>query len=66
VILGNVIAFDVRIVQAATAADGSFETLETGDPDAAPLRGIEVRIRCVDPSSDRTRELKVVHSFGGM
>jgi hypothetical protein len=66
VILGNVIAFDVRIVQAATAADGSFETRETGDPDAAPLRGIEVRIRCVDPSSDRIRELKVVHSFGGM
>ena len=64
VILGNVIAFDVRIAEAGPLADRSFETKEDGDPAAAPLRGIEVRIRCVDPVTDRVRELKVVHSFG--
>jgi len=65
VILGNVIAFDIKIVQAAEAVDGSFETRENADPAAQPLRGVEIRIRCVEPSSGRIRELKVVHSFGG-
>ena len=64
VILGNVIAFDVRIAEAGQPADRSFETREDGNPSGAPLRGVEVRIRCVDPASDQVRELKVVHLFG--
>ena len=64
VILGNVIAFDVRIAEAGPLADRSFETTENGDAAAGPLRGIEVRIRCVNPGTDRVREVKVVHSFG--
>jgi len=69
VILGNVIAFDVRIAEGgqppgAQPVDKSFETRENGDPDAPPLRGIEVRIRCVEPSSNQIREFKVVHVFG--
>jgi prepilin-type N-terminal cleavage/methylation domain-containing protein len=63
VILGNVIAFDVRIAEGGQPADRSFETREDGDPSGAPLRGLEVRIRCVDPSSNQVRELKVVHLF---
>jgi hypothetical protein len=68
VILGNVIAFDVRIARGGQApggqpVDGNFETKENEDPDAAPLRGIEVRIRCVEPSSNQIREFKVVHLF---
>jgi hypothetical protein len=66
VILGNVIAFDVRISDGGELADRSFQTSETGEANAAPLRGIEVRIRCVDPVTDRVRELKVVHSFGAL
>jgi len=62
-ILGNVIAFDVRIAEDGEPADESFETREDGDPSGAPLRGLEVRIRCVDPSSNQVRELKVVHLF---
>jgi len=64
VILGNVIAFDIRLVEGAAPVDRSFQTSEDGDPKGAPLRGIEIRIRCVDPVADRVREFKVVHSFG--
>lgn len=63
VILGNVIAFDVRVAEGGQPADRSFETRENGNPSGAPLRGLEVRIRCVDPSSNQVRELKVVHLF---
>jgi prepilin-type N-terminal cleavage/methylation domain-containing protein len=68
-ILGNVIAFDVRISRGeqqppALPVDQSFETTENGDPEGAPLRGVEIRIRCVNPASDQVRELKVVHLFG--
>ncbi len=64
VILGNVIAFDVRVAEGGQPADRSFETREDGEAGGAPLRGLEVRIRCVDPASDQVRELKVVHLFG--
>lgn len=64
VILGRVIAFDVRISDGATPADVTFETRENGGATAAPRQGVEVRIRCVDPATDQVRELKVVHSFG--
>jgi len=68
-ILGNVIAFDVRISTGeqqppAPPVDQSFATTENGDPEGAPLRGVEIRIRCVNPASDQVRELKVVHLFG--
>jgi hypothetical protein len=69
VILGNVIAFDVRISRggpqsAALPVDQSFETRENEADAAPPLRGVEIRIRCVNPASDQVRELKVVHLFG--
>lgn len=63
VILSNVIAFDVRIAGAGALGNSSFQTREDGDPAGAPLRAIEVRIRCVEPTSDQVREIKVVHSF---
>lgn len=64
VILGNVIAFDVQLATAGAPGNASFETKEDGDPAGVPVRGIEVRIRCIETSSDQIREIKVVHSFG--
>lgn len=66
VLLSNVVAFDVRLVGSAATAptDQPFETRENGDPDAIPLRGIDVRIRVVEPGTGQVRELRVVHSFG--
>lgn len=67
VILSNVIAFDVRIWSAGDYTDGSFGTQydETKSPPApAPLRGVSLRIRCVEPSSGQVRQVTVVHSFG--
>ncbi len=65
VLLTNVVSFDVKLVlsTATVANDQTFETREDGDPAAAPLRGIAVRIRAIDPSTGQIRELKVVHSF---
>ncbi len=65
VLLTNVVSFDVKLVlsTATVADDQTFETREDGDPAAAPLRGIAVRIRAIDPSTGQIRELKVVHSF---
>ena len=31
-----------------------------------PLRGVEIRIRCVEPTSKQIRQVTVVHSFEGM
>ncbi len=64
VILGNVVAFDVKIMTGAGTTNQTFETHEDGDATAPPLNGIEIRIRCVEPSSGLPREFKVVHSFG--
>jgi len=66
VLLGNVIAFDVRLIDSAAAAvtDQSFETRVDGNPATAPMRGIDVRIRSIEPTTGQIRELKVVHSFG--
>ena len=36
---------------------------ETSPPYPVPLRGIEVRIRCYDPSSKQVRQITVRHSF---
>jgi prepilin-type N-terminal cleavage/methylation domain-containing protein len=50
-------------------ADGEFtfpsETgeLETAPPYPFPLRGIEVRIRCYEPSSRQVRQMTIRHTF---
>ncbi|MCE2725969.1 MAG: prepilin-type N-terminal cleavage/methylation domain-containing protein [Planctomycetaceae bacterium] len=36
---------------------------ETSPPYPVPLRGIEVRIRCYEPSSNQVRQMTVRHSF---
>jgi hypothetical protein len=46
--------------------DGVFEDLgevETMPPYPYPLRGIEVRIRCWEPSSRQVRQVTVRHTF---
>ena len=46
--------------------DGAFEDLgevETMPPYPYPLRGIEVRIRCWEPSSRQVRQVTVRHTF---
>ena len=71
IILGNVIAFDVRAFMpgGSSYTDQSFNTNyqdnvapTVGDP----LRGVEIRIRCVEPTSKQIRQVTVVHSFEGM
>jgi hypothetical protein len=37
--------------------------LETSPPYPWPLRGIEVRIRCYEPSSRQVRQVTVRHTF---
>ena len=71
IILGNVITFDIKALKAGEAAytDQSFNTdYQDGvAPTAgAPLLGVEVRIRCVDPSSKQVRQITVVHTFEGL
>lgn len=71
IILGNVITFDFKALKAGEAAytDQSFNTnYQDGvAPTAgAPLLGVEVRIRCVDPSSKQVRQITVVHTFEGL
>jgi prepilin-type N-terminal cleavage/methylation domain-containing protein len=46
--------------------DGSYEDvgeLETSPPYPYPLRGLEVRIRCLDPESLQVRQVTVRHTF---
>jgi len=62
VVLRDVLSFDVRLLQAGGAVDQSFDTVEGAGP-GAPLRGIEVIVRCVDPSNNQARELRVAHAF---
>lgn len=71
IILGNVIAFDVRAYMpgGTSYTDQSFNTdyQENVAPAAGDsLRGVEVRIRCVEPTSKQIRQVTVVHSFEGM
>jgi hypothetical protein len=40
-----------------------IEELETAPPYAVPLKGLEVRIRCYDPTSRQVRQTTVRHSF---
>lgn len=46
--------------------DGTYEDtgeLETSPPYPYPLRGLEVRIRCLDPESRQVRQVTVRHTF---
>jgi prepilin-type N-terminal cleavage/methylation domain-containing protein len=55
-----------RLSISAIAPDGVIDDIdewETKPPYPYPLRGIEVRIRCYDPSSRRVRQVTVRHSF---
>lgn len=50
----------------STAGDTTFsdsEETETLPPYPAPLRGIEVRIRCYEPASRQVRQVTVRHTF---
>lgn len=40
-----------------------IEELETAPPYAVPLKGLEIRIRCYDPTSRQVRQTTVRHSF---
>jgi prepilin-type N-terminal cleavage/methylation domain-containing protein len=72
VILTNVIAFDVRTFSTGSSAyvDQSFNTnyvVNTPPPPGGqPLRGLQVRIRCLEPSTRQVRQVTVVHSFEGL
>lgn len=72
VILANVVAFDVRTYSTASSSyvDQSFNTNygvnTTPPPGGQPLRGLEVRIRCIEPSTRQVRQVTVVHSFEGL
>jgi prepilin-type N-terminal cleavage/methylation domain-containing protein len=49
-----------------TNNDGTYEDLgemETSPPYPYPLRGLEVRIRCLDPESRQVRQVTVRHTF---
>ncbi len=44
-------------------SDAGESELETSPPYPFPLRGIEVRIRCYEPSSRQVRQMTIRHSF---
>jgi prepilin-type N-terminal cleavage/methylation domain-containing protein len=63
VVLRGVLGFDVRLIEATGAVDRSFDTVEGAAAGAPPLRGVEIRIRCLDPSNNQPREVRVAHAF---
>jgi hypothetical protein len=42
-----------------------LEEFETLPPYSVPLRGLEVSIRCIEPTSKEIRQITVRHSFRG-
>jgi len=68
VILGDVVAFNVRLFTGSGYADGSFQTrsdeVPAPGPAGEPLSGVEIEIRCLDPATGKERQVTVVHSFG--
>lgn len=62
IVLRGVLAFDIKLIGPAVPADGPFDTVENGANDSR-LRGIEIRIRCLDPSNNQPREVRVAHAF---
>ena len=63
IVLRGVLGFDVQLIEATGFADRSFDTVEGTATAGTPLRGIEVRIRCLDPSNNQPREVRVSHAF---
>ena len=63
IVLRGVLGFDVKLIEAAGFVDRSFDTVEGTAAGGTPLRGIEVRIRCLDPSNNQPREVRVAHAF---
>jgi hypothetical protein len=51
-----------------SSANGAIDDeseLETAPPYSVALRGVEIRIRCVEPSSNEIRQITIRHSFVG-
>lgn len=63
VVLRGVLSFDVKLIEAGGLVDQSFDTVEGVAAAGPPLRGIEIRIRCLDPSNNQPREVRVTHAF---
>jgi hypothetical protein len=40
-----------------------LEEFETAPPYGVPLRGVEIRIRCIEPTSQEVRQITIQHSF---
>lgn len=62
---------DGLIDEGTNAADDNGDQLpdnaaeyETSPPYPVPLRGIEIRLRCYEPSSKQVRQITVRHTFG--
>lgn len=62
VVLRGVLAFDVKVLELAGPVDGTFDTTESGPADQF-LRGIEIRLRYLDPATKQPREVRVAHAF---
>jgi hypothetical protein len=59
-------AIPARATVPAVAADGVIDDVdesETSPPYRYPLRGVEVRIRCFEPTSRQVRQATVRHTF---
>lgn len=63
IVLRGVLGFDVKLIEATGVVDRSFDTVEGVAAGGQPLRGIEIRIRCLDPSNNQPREVRVAHAF---
>jgi hypothetical protein len=71
VVLANVIAFDVQTYSTGSLAyiNQQFNTnyaLNVAPTTGDPLRGLQIRIRCVEPLSRQIRQVTVVHTFEEM
>lgn len=68
IILADVQSFDVRCFDSGinAYADGSYSTTFTSNgtpPAEPPLRGLQVTIRCVEPTSGQVRQVTVIHTL---
>jgi prepilin-type N-terminal cleavage/methylation domain-containing protein len=68
IILADVQSFDVRCFDtgSSTYSDASYTTTFTSNgtpPAEPPLRGLQVTMRCVEPTSGQVRQVTVVHTL---
>lgn len=68
IILADVQSFDVRCFDAGSNAyvNASYSTTFTSNgipPAEPPLRGLQITIRCVEPTSGQVRQITVVHTL---